>query len=85
MKAPRPRSQGDGHDYRECYYASTQPERRSQAAQDCSRFPCRVFREGAELGYQRGWQRGHDEGHAEGYAEGYPEGMAACPRPHGNG
>jgi len=67
----------------ECFYAS-QPDR-GRAAQDCDRFPCRVYREGHDLGYPRGRQRGHAEGYADGYAQGYPEGMAACPRPHGGG
>jgi len=84
---PGQRAAGDGHDYRECFYAS-QPGR-GRAAQDCDRFPCRIYREGHDLGYPRGRQRGHAEGYAEGYADGYaqgyPEGMAACPLPHGGG
>ena len=78
----------DRHDYRECFYDS-QPDRASIAAQDCPRFPCRVFREGAELGYQLGYQRGYDRGYADGYGAGYSagfaDGLASCPGPHGGG
>jgi len=68
------------HDYRECFYDS-QPDRGSLAPHECPRFPCRVFREGHELGYQRG----HGAGHAAGYAAGYADGLASCPGPHGGG
>ena len=83
--------QADTHDYRQCYYDS-QPAR-GRAAQDCDRFPCRVYREGRAHGYDdghakgyaEGWAKGYDAGYRDGYARGFPDGMDACPRPHGNG
>ena len=69
----------DRHDYRECFYDS-QPDRGSLASHECSRFPCRVFREGHQLGYQRGYGAGQ----AAGYAAGYADGRASCPGPHGD-
>ena len=79
------------HDYRQCYYDSL-PDR-GRAAQDCDRFPCRIYREGRAHGYDDGHTRGYATGYAEGYDAGYrdgyergfPDGIAACPRPHGNG
>ncbi len=83
--------QADNHDYRQCYYDSL-PDR-GRAAQDCDRFPCRIYREGRAHGWDDGHARGYATGYAEGYEAGYrdgyergfPDGIAACPRPHGNG
>jgi hypothetical protein len=74
--------QREAHDYRECFQAS-QPER-GRAAQDCPRFPCRVYREGYQHGYAAGYGVGYAAGRAEGYAQGYAEGLASCPGPHGS-
>jgi hypothetical protein len=46
---------------------------------DCTRFPCRVYREG----WQHGYAIGHAEGEAEAYPRGFADGLAACPGPHG--
>jgi hypothetical protein len=83
--------QADNHDYRQCYYDSL-PDR-GRAAQDCDRFPCRIYREGRAHGWDDGYSRGYATGYAEGYEAGYrdgyergfPDGIAACPRPHENG
>lgn len=56
---------GQTHDYRECFYHSQGD--RHRAAEDCPRFPCRLYREGHEHGYADG----HQAGYAEGYAAGY--------------
>ncbi len=56
---------GDGHHYADC------------ADRHCDRFPCRVYKEGAEHGYDVGRQVGQAEGYAEGYGDGYPEVFAA--------
>lgn len=83
--------QADNHDYRQCYYDSL-PDR-GRAAQDCDRFPCRIYREGRAhgwddghtRGYAEGWAKGYEAGYRDGYERGYPDGVDACPRPHGNG
>jgi hypothetical protein len=49
------------HDYRTC------PD------PDCTRFPCRVYREG----WQDGYTAGYLDGEAAGYSAGYAEGAAA--------
>ena len=46
------------HDYRDC------PD------PDCPRFPCRVYKEGAQAGYWRGYMDGESAGFAAGYAAG---------------
>jgi hypothetical protein len=63
---------GDGHDYRDCFYASQ--EDRHHAAQDCPRFPCRVYAEG----HADGHSTGHAQGYSAGYAHGYNAGYAAA-------
>jgi hypothetical protein len=65
----RTTSGGDGHDYRDCFYASQ--ETRHRAAQDCPRFPCRVYREGYADGHGAGYTAGQDAGYAQGYNAGY--------------
>jgi hypothetical protein len=39
--------------------------------EDCPRFPCRVYKEGAEAGYDAGFAAGYGEGYADGFAEGF--------------
>jgi hypothetical protein len=58
-RASRPASHDrTRHDYQAC------------ADLDCSRHPCRVYREGKDAG--------RPEGHSVGYAEGYADGMTAA-------
>jgi hypothetical protein len=58
-QAPRPRSNDrERHDYQAC------------ADPDCSRYPCRVYREGRD--------NGRSEGRPEGYAAGYADGVRAA-------
>ena len=59
---PKPAGTGTGHEYTAC------------DDDDCSRFPCRVYKEGKADGEVVGRQIG--------YAEGFPDGMSACPLPH---
>ena len=58
---------GTGHEYTAC------------DDDDCSKFPCRVYKEGLADGEILGRQIGY----AEGYAAGFPDGLASCPGPHG--
>ena len=44
---------------------------------DCPRFPCRVYKEGIEVGYRRGYNKGYADGYTAGYADGFGAGMAA--------
>jgi hypothetical protein len=67
---PKPASTGNAHEYTAC------------KDRDCSRFPCRVYKEGRGDGYDVGFQRGVAEGYAEGYDRGFIDGIDACPRPH---
>ena len=64
-KKPQART-GTAHEYTAC------------DDDDCSRYPCRVYKEGLATGEVLGRQLGY----AEGWAEGYPSGIAACPRSH---
>ena len=54
------------HHYTEC----TDP--------DCPRFPCKVYKEGAQSGYWRGWADGETAGFAAGYAAGVASGAPAA-------
>ncbi len=45
---------------------------------DCSRFQCRVYKQGVADGEVLGRQVGY----AEGWGDGFPAGIQACPRPH---
>jgi hypothetical protein len=60
-KKPQARTR-TGHEYTAC------------DDDDCSRYPCRVYKQGMADGEVLGRQLG--------YAEGYPDGIADCPRPH---
>lgn len=64
-KKPQART-GTAHEYTTC------------DDDDCSKFQCRVYKEGLANGEVLGRQLGYSEG----WAEGYPSGIAACPRPH---
>lgn len=79
--APRPSlpSFGSGslspqanHDYRECFQASRGS--RTTAAQDCGKYPCRVYAEGHDAGLETGRALGHATGYGEGYTAGYAHG-----------
>jgi len=59
--APKPAT-GNAHEYASC------------DDDDCSRFQCRVYKEGLANGTEVGRQLG--------YAEGFPDGIAACPLSH---
>ncbi len=64
-KAAKPKPQartGTAHEYTTC------------DDDDCSKYPCRVYKEGLANGEVLGRQIG--------YAEGFPDGISACPRPH---
>jgi hypothetical protein len=62
---------GTGHEYTAC------------DDDDCSRFPCRVYKEGLANGTEIGRQLGYAEGYADGYGAGFSAGLASCPGPHG--
>ena len=53
------------HEYSEC------------EDQDCTAFPCRVYREGYAMGHGIGYGSGKADGLAEGYREGYAAGAAS--------
>lgn len=57
LPALRPSSQ-QAHDYQTC----TDP--------DCPRFPCKVYKEGAEAGHASGYASGYGDGFADGYSAG---------------
>ena len=59
---PKPASTGNAHEYAAC------------DDDDCSRFQCRIYKEGVANGTEIGRQLG--------YADGFPDGIAACPRNH---
>lgn len=64
---PKPQARtGTAHEYTTC------------DDDDCSKYPCRVYKQGLADGEVLGRQVGY----AEGWAQGYPEGIAACPRSH---
>jgi len=44
---------------------------------DCPRFPCRVYKEGIEVGYRRGYDEGYGDGYRDGYSAGWASGWAA--------
>ena len=70
----KPASTGNAHDYTSC------------DDDDCSRFQCRVYKEGRANGVEEGRQHGYAEGYAkgerDGYDQGFPDGISACPLPH---
>lgn len=52
----------------------------------CPRWPCQVYKQGAEDGYRRGFDegvaKGYEDGYEAGYKQGFTDGIDACPRPH---
>ena len=53
--------------------------------EDCSRFPCRVFKEGVRLGYDGGatftpdgWHAGYRQGYPDGYSDGFAAGTESA-------
>jgi len=71
----QPAPSSGNHHYRECFHASQ--EDRHHAAQDCPRFPCRVYREGFADGHGAGYAAGEAAGYAQGYNAGYAAGAAS--------
>ncbi len=45
---------------------------------DCPRYPCRVYKEGAQAGYWRGYMDGESSGFASGFAAGLAAGSSAA-------
>ena len=68
-KKPQART-GTAHEYTTC------------DDDDCSKYPCRVYKEGKADGEVEGYQFGYAEGNANGYAAGFDAGLASCPGPH---
>lgn len=68
---PKPQARtGTAHEYTSC------------RDDDCSKFPCRVYKEGCADGQVLGYQIGYADGNASGYGAGFEVGLAACPGPH---
>lgn len=56
---------------------STEHDYRTCADEWCTRFPCRIYKEGFRDGHAAGFAAGYADGHADGYSEGYGDGCAA--------
>ena len=45
--------------------------------EDCTRLPCRMYKQGYRAGYERGHREGWDQGYAAGHSAGYSAGHSA--------